>query len=63
VLSAYTQSQDPQLRAAIADVLGRSGDPQALGIVQRLQQDSDPSVSRAGARALARLGVASRRQP
>jgi HEAT repeat protein len=59
-LSAYAQSQDPQVRAAIADVIGRSGerDPEALAILQRLHQDADPGVSRAATRALARLGTA-----
>jgi HEAT repeat protein len=55
--AAYAQSQDPQIRAAVADVLGRSADAQGAPIVERLQQDADPSVSRAAVRALARLGI------
>jgi HEAT repeat protein len=62
-LAAYTQSHDPQVRASIVDVLGLTGDPQAIPVVQRLQQDADAAVSRRAARALGRLGVRSQRQP
>jgi HEAT repeat protein len=62
-LAVYAQSHDAQVRASVVDVLGLTGDPQAIPVVQRLQQDPDAAVSRAAARALGRLGVRSQRQP
>jgi HEAT repeat protein len=64
-IAAYAESRDPGIRAAIADVLGRSGeaDPQTTALLQRLEQDAEPAVARAAVRALGRLGPASHRMP
>ncbi len=55
VLGPHVQDPDVAIRLDLLDVLGRSGDPQALSVVQRMQQDPDPSVARAAVRAAARL--------
>jgi HEAT repeat protein len=49
------QDPDPRLRADIADVLGLSGDPAALAVVEPMMKDTDPHVSRLAARAVVRL--------
>ena len=56
--SAFSrQAQDPdaRLRADVADILGLSGDPAALAIVEPMVKDRDPQVALAAARAVARL--------
>ncbi len=55
VLGPHVQDPDVGIRLALVEVLGRSGDPQALSVVQRMQQDADPGVARAAVRAAARL--------
>jgi HEAT repeat protein len=56
----FAQDPDPTIRTDIADVLGLSRDPAALGIVEPATRDSDPRVAGAAARAVARLGAARR---
>ena len=50
---------DPQsaVKADLLQIVGLSGDPDALAFVQPLQQDPDPVVARAAARAVARLSA------
>lgn len=55
LLGPHVQDPDVSIRLDLIEVLGRSGDPQALGVVQRLQQDPDAAVARAAVRAAARL--------
>lgn len=57
--------QDPQaaIRADLVEVLGLSGDPDAVSIAARLQQDEDPGVARAAGRAVARLRAADAQRP
>ncbi|MEQ1727954.1 MAG: HEAT repeat domain-containing protein, partial [Vicinamibacterales bacterium] len=55
VLGPHVQDPDVSIRFELIEVLGRSGDPQALSVVQRMQQDTDPAVARAAVRAAARL--------
>ncbi len=55
VLGPHVQDPDVTIRLDLIEVLGRSGDPQALGVVQRMQQDTEPAVARAAVRAVARL--------
>lgn len=54
---------DPQpgVRADLLQVVGLSGDPDAIALVQPLRQDADPLVARAAARAMARLSAAAER--
>jgi HEAT repeat protein len=51
------QALDPdrRLRADVADILGLSGDPAALAIVEPMLKDQDPQVALAAERAVARL--------
>jgi HEAT repeat protein len=53
--SRLRQDPDPRLRADIADVLGLSGDPAALTVIEPMMKDPDPQVSRSAERAAARL--------
>jgi len=46
---------DARLRADVAEILGLSGDPAALAIVEPMMKDRDPQVALAAARAVARL--------
>jgi len=55
VLAPHVQDPDVAIRLDLVEVLGRSGDPQALSVVQRMQQDTDPAVARAAVRAAARI--------
>lgn len=55
VLAPHVQDPDVAIRLDLVEVLGRSGDPQALSVVQRVQQDTDPAVARAAVRAAARI--------
>jgi len=49
------ENADPNVRVDLLDVLGLSGDPDALTIARRLQQDADPAAARAARRAVMRL--------
>jgi HEAT repeat protein len=53
--SRQAQDPDARLRADVADILGRSGDPAALAIVEPMLKDRDPQVALAAERAVARL--------
>ena len=55
VLAPHVQDPDVAIRLDLIEVLGRSGDPQALGVVERMQQDPEAAVARAAVRAAARL--------
>ena len=55
VLAPHVQDPDVAIRLDLVELLGRSGDPQALSVVQRMQQDTDPGVARAAVRAAARI--------
>lgn len=55
VLAPHVQDPDVAIRLDLVEVLGRSGDPQALSVVQRMQQDTDPAVARAAVRAALRI--------
>jgi len=55
VLAPHVQDPDVAIRLDLVEVLGRSGDPQALSVVQRMQQDTDPAVARAAVGAAARI--------
>ncbi len=51
----YTLDPEPRLRAAVADVLGWSGDLTAVPIVEAMRRDLDRAVAHAAERALVRL--------
>lgn len=55
VLAPHVQDPDVAIRLDLVELLGRSGDPQALSVMQRMQQDTDPGVARAAVRAAARI--------
>ena len=55
LLTRHVEDPQPALRIDLLDVLGLSGDPEAMTIVQRMQQDADPAVARAARRAVLRL--------
>ena len=55
LLSRYAQDPDPGVRADIADILGLSGDPAALPLVEPLIKDQDTQVALAAERAALRL--------
>ncbi len=55
LLGPHVQDPDAAIRGDLIEVLGRSGDPQALSVVERMQQDPDAAVARAAVRAAARL--------
>ncbi len=55
MLAPHVQDPDVAIRLDLIDVLGRSGDLQALSAVERMQQDTDPTVARAAVRAAARI--------
>jgi len=52
VLAAYTPSAAPEARAALLQVLGRSGSPQALTVLRDALRDQDPAAKRAAILAL-----------
>jgi HEAT repeat protein len=51
----FLQSPDAVVRAALVDILGLSGDPDALPLVDGMSGDADPQVAQAAARATSRL--------
>jgi len=55
LLGPHIAGPQAALRIDLLDVLGLSGDPIALPIAQRMQQDADPAVARAARRAVLRL--------
>ena len=55
LLGPHLEGPQPALRVDLLDVLGLSGDPDALTIARRLQQDADPAAARAARRAVMRL--------
>jgi HEAT repeat protein len=54
-LAGHLQDPDARLRLEIVDLLGLSGDPAALPLVEPLLQDRDTEVARAAVRAVAKL--------
>jgi HEAT repeat protein len=60
-LTGHLQDPDARLRLEVVDMLGVSGDPSALPLVEPLVQDRDPQVARAAARAVAKLKQAAAR--
>ncbi|MGE3957464.1 MAG: HEAT repeat domain-containing protein [Vicinamibacterales bacterium] len=58
LLSPHLPDPQPGVRVDLLTVLGLSGDPDALAIVEPFRQDPDPNVARAAARAVARLSGA-----
>jgi HEAT repeat protein len=54
-LAPYVQSPTPQVRLAVVEALGASGDPAAIAIVRPAQQDADVAVARAAVHAVALL--------
>lgn len=55
ILGPHVQDPEATIRLDLVDILGRSGDLQALNAIERLQQDTDPAVARAAVRAAARI--------
>jgi len=55
IVTPRLQDPDPDLRAALADVLGVIGDQSSLPALETVAKDADPSVAAAAKRALARL--------
>jgi HEAT repeat protein len=54
-LTAYLRDPTPDLRAVIADILGRIGDSTIIPALEPLTRDRDPQVAVAAERAVARL--------
>ena len=54
-LASHLQDPDARLRLDVVEVLGLSGDPAALPLVEPLLKDRDPQVARAAVRAVAML--------
>ena len=54
-LASHLQDPDARLRLDVVEVLGLSGDPAALPLVEPLLKDRDPQVARAAVRAVAIL--------
>jgi HEAT repeat protein len=54
-ITSHAQHQDARLRLEIVELLGVSGDPAALPLVESALKDRDPQVARAAERAAARL--------
>jgi len=54
-VASHLHDPDPRLRLDVVEVLGLSGDPAALPLVEPLLKDRDPQVARAAVRAVARL--------
>jgi HEAT repeat protein len=54
-LTGHLQDPDARLRLEVVDLLGVSGDPAALPLLEPLLKDRDPQVARAAVRAVARL--------
>ena len=52
VLSAYTPSADPEARTALLQVMGRSGNPEALAVLRAALNDQDANARRAAILAL-----------
>jgi HEAT repeat protein len=55
MFTRYAQDPDEQVRIDVADILGLSGDPAALPMLDPLARDANPQVAGAAARAIARL--------
>jgi HEAT repeat protein len=55
VFGRHLVDPDERIRVEIVDALGLGGDPAALPLIEPLQQDRDPQVARAAARAAGRL--------
>lgn len=55
MFTRYVQDPDEQVRIDVADILGLSGDPAALPMLDPLARDANPQVAGAAARAIARL--------
>ena len=60
-VASQLQDPDPRLRLDIVELLGQSGDPAALALVEPLLSDRDPQVARAAVRAVASLKQATTR--
>ena len=54
-VASHLQDPDARLRLDVVQVLGQSGDPAALPLVEPLLKDRDPQVARAAVRAVAML--------
>lgn len=54
-MTGHLQDPDARLRLEVVDLLGVSGDPAALPLVEPLLKDRDPQVARAAVHAVARL--------
>jgi HEAT repeat protein len=63
LLAVHMPDPDPAVRVDLLEAVGLSGDPAALSLVDRVREDTDPSVARAVQRATARLGEARPAQP
>jgi HEAT repeat protein len=53
--SRQLQDPDARMRGLVVDILGLSGDPAALPLVEPLMKDQNPVVALAAERAVARL--------
>jgi HEAT repeat protein len=60
-VASHLQDPDPRLRLDVVEVLGLSGDPAALPLVEPLLKDRDPQVARAAVRAVAMLKSGSKK--
>ncbi|MGC4081262.1 MAG: hypothetical protein QM736_03885 [Vicinamibacterales bacterium] len=58
LFSPHLQDPQPGVRADLVQALDLSGDPDAVALVRPFQQDADPIVARAAARATSRLAGA-----
>ena len=54
-VATHLQDPDARLRQDVVELLGVSGDPGALPLVEPLLKDREPQVARAAERAVARL--------
>jgi HEAT repeat protein len=61
--NVHIQDPDERVRLDLVDILALSGDEQAIGVVERLLHDQDPTVSRAAGRAIVRLRAAAGATP
>ena len=59
LLAPHVADPQPSVRLDLLDVLGLSGDPDALAVAQQLQEDGDPTIARTAKRATFRLQGAS----
>jgi HEAT repeat protein len=63
LLAPHMPDPVPAVRADLLEAVGLSGDPTAVGLAERLRNDTDPLVARAVERALARLGAPAAARP